>query len=76
MRIGSSLVAVAIAAITTFAVLNRVTGTDLAAVAVLLMVTAAVGLLATWMSGRHHTDVVQRDNGTTLMSFYDVERSS
>ena len=75
MRIGTSAVVIVIAAITTFAVLKRVTGTDLATVAILLTVTAVGGLLATWVSARRRTDVAQYDNGTTLMSPYDVERS-
>ena len=90
MRLGASVGLIAIAVVATFAALNRVTGFDLAIVAVLLLVMAAAGLVSTSMSTRRRTsagqydagqydagqyDNGQYDNGTTLMSPYDVERS-
>ena len=69
MRIGASLVLIAIGAILKFAVTKPVNGVDLDTVGVILMVIGAVGLLITLvlMSTRRRTDVVYRQDGTTLL---------
>ena len=70
MRIGASLVLIALGAIMKFAVTKKVSGVDLATVGVILMVVGAVGLLITLvlMTTRRRTDVIQHDSGTTLIA--------
>lgn len=69
MRIGASLVLIALGAILKFAVKTHVNGVDVGAVGVILMIVGAVGLLITiaLMSTRRRTDVVHRHNGTTVI---------
>jgi hypothetical protein len=70
MRIGASLVLIAIGAILKFAVTRQVNGIDIGVVGVILMIIGAVGLLITLvlMSTRRRTDVIHHANGTTLMT--------
>jgi hypothetical protein len=69
MRIGASLLLIAIGAILKFAVTKHVNGIDLQTVGVVLMVVGAVGLVLTLilMSVRRRTDVVVHRNGTTYV---------
>ena len=69
MRIGASLVLIALGAILKFAVKTHVNGVDLGAVGVILMIVGAVGLLITiaLLTTRRRTDVVHRRNGTTVI---------
>jgi hypothetical protein len=70
MRIGASLVLIALGAILKFAVTTSVRGVDLSTVGVILMIVGAVGLLISLalLATRRRTDVVVRDTGTTLLS--------
>ena len=70
MRIGASLVLIALGAILKFAVTKSVNGIDLETVGVILMVVGAVGLLITLvlMTTRRRTDVIHRESGTTVVS--------
>jgi hypothetical protein len=70
MRIGASLLLIAIGAILKFAVNTHVNGVDLNAVGIILMIVGVVGLLITLalMTARRRTDVVHRANGTTVIS--------
>lgn len=70
MRIGASLLLIAIGAILKFAVNTHVNGVDLNAVGIILMIVGVVGLLITLalMTVRRRTDVVHRANGTTVIS--------
>jgi hypothetical protein len=70
MRIGASLFLIAVGAILKFAVTRRVNGVDLTTVGVILMVIGVVGLLITLvlMSTRRRTDVIHRDNRTTVIT--------
>lgn len=62
MRIGGSLLLIAVGAILTFAVTKQVNGIDLQAVGVILMLIGGVGLLISLIlaSTRRRTDVIQR----------------
>ncbi|HJQ00905.1 MAG TPA: DUF6458 family protein [Jatrophihabitans sp.] len=70
MRIGASLVLIAIGAILKFAVKESVSGIDLGTVGIILMIVGIVGLLITvaLMTARRRTDVVHRASGTTVIS--------
>lgn len=65
MRIGGSLVLIAVGAILTFAVTQEVQGIDLQTVGVVLMVVGIVGLAISIIlaSTRRRTDVIQRSSG-------------
>jgi hypothetical protein len=69
VRIGASLVLIALGAILKFAVTKHVNGIDLGTVGIVLMVVGIVGLLITlvMMSMRRRTDVVYRQNGSTVV---------
>ena len=70
MRIGGSLLLIALGAILKFAVTAKVSGIDVGVVGVILMVIGVIGLVITviWMSTRRRTDVIQRGNGTTYVT--------
>jgi Na+/melibiose symporter-like transporter len=70
MRIGGSLLIIALGAIFTFAVTAHVRGIDIQAVGVILMVVGVIGLALSvfWMSTRRRTDVIQHVNGTTYVT--------
>lgn len=65
MRLGGSLLLIAVGAILTFAVTATVNGVDVATVGVILMIVGAVGLLITLslMTMRKRTDVTYRQDG-------------
>lgn len=69
MRIGASLVLIALGAILKFAVKTHVNGVDIGAVGVILMIVGAVGLLITiaLMTTRRRTDVVHQPGRTTVI---------
>lgn len=62
MRIGASLLLIAVGAILKFAVSTQVSGVDLGTVGVILMIIGIVGLLITLvlMSTRRRTDVIHQ----------------
>ncbi len=68
MRIGASLVLIAIGAILKFAVTKHVSGVNLSTVGVVLMVIGAIGLVITliMMSMRRRTDVVYDRGGASV----------
>jgi hypothetical protein len=71
MRIGASLLLIAIGAILKFAVTKQVNGVDIGTVGVIAMIVGIVGLLITLilMSTRRRTDVIRRsDGGTTVLA--------
>lgn len=70
MRIGASLVLIAVGAVLTFAVTKTVSGIQLDRVGVILMAIGVLGLLITLvlMSTRRRTDVIHRTDGTTLLT--------
>jgi membrane-bound ClpP family serine protease len=75
MRIGASLVLIAIGAILKFAVHpHNTSGFNVGTAGIILMIVGAIGLLVTviWMSTRRRTDVVQTNtpgaSRTTYMS--------
>ncbi len=65
MRLGGSLLLIAVGAILAFAVTTSVNGIELETVGVILMVIGAVGLLITLalMTMRKRTDVTYRQDG-------------
>ncbi len=66
MRVGASLVVIAIGAILKFAITADVQGVDLGLIGVILMIIGAVGLVISliMMASRRRTDVVSRvDDG-------------
>ncbi len=67
MRIGSSLLLIAIGAVLRFAVTRHVNGVDLRIVGDVLMIVGVVGLLVTiaLMTTRRRTDVRYHDRGVT-----------
>lgn len=69
MRVGASLVLIALGAILKFAVSKKVNGVDLPTVGVILMVVGVVGLLITLalMTTRRRTDVIHGASGTTVV---------
>jgi len=62
MRIGGSLLLIAIGAILAFAVTQQVQGVDLQMVGVVLMIVGAIGLILSLILAytRRRTDVIQR----------------
>ena len=70
MRIGGSLLLIALGAILKFAVTTQVNGINLQVVGVILMVVGVIALIVTaiWMSTRRRTDVIQHVNGTTYVT--------
>ena len=77
MRIGGSLLLIAVGAILNWAVSAHVNGVNLHAVGWILMIVGAVGLALTliWMSTRRRTDVIYRDpagvRGATYVAPHD-----
>jgi hypothetical protein len=69
VRIGASLILIAIGAVLKFAVTKQIAGIDLQTVGVILMLVGVVALLITLvlMSMRRRTDVVYRRDGTTYL---------
>ena len=61
MRIGGSLLVIAIGAILKWAVTKPVNGVDLGTVGVILMIVGAIGLVISliWMMTRRRTDIIQ-----------------
>jgi membrane-bound ClpP family serine protease len=77
MRIGASLVLIAIGAILKFAVTNQQThGVNLGAIGVILMIVGAVGLAISLalMTTRRRTDVTYRRDGATYVEPAPLER--
>jgi hypothetical protein len=70
MRIGASLLLIALGAVLRFAITKPVNGINLDAVGVILMIVGAAGLVITLvlMSTRRRTDVIHHRDGTTLMT--------
>jgi hypothetical protein len=66
MRIGGSLLLIAIGAVLKFAVTASVGGIDLGTVGIILMIVGVVGLLITlvFMTRRRRTDVVHEPGAT------------
>ncbi len=62
MRVGASLVLIAIGAILKFAVSAKVNGIDLGMIGVILMIVGVIGLIISLilMSTRRRTDIVRR----------------
>jgi hypothetical protein len=73
MRVGASLVLIAIGAILKFAVTKQVSGINLNTVGVVLMIVGIVGLALTLilMNTRRRTDVVHRNGSTTYVEPVD-----
>lgn len=69
MRIGASLLLIAIGAVLKFAITKHVNGVDVGTVGIILMIVGAIGLLITLvlMSSRRRTDVIHRRGGTTVI---------
>lgn len=69
MRIGASLVLIALGAILKFAVTARTSGLDLGVVGVILMIVGVLGLLITMamMFSRRRTEVIHRPGHTTYI---------
>jgi hypothetical protein len=72
MRIGASLVLIAIGAILKWAVTQSVNGVNLGTVGVILMIVGALGLIITliWMSTRRRTDVMYHGPAGTRGATY------
>lgn len=70
MRIGGSLLLIALGAIFKFAVTAHIHGLDIQAVGVILMVVGVIGLVisAIWMTTRRRTDVIRHGNATTYVT--------
>lgn len=70
MRIGASLVLIALGAILKFAVTKSVNGINLPTVGVILMVVGVGALLISLalLTTRRRTDVIQRESGTTVLA--------
>jgi membrane-bound ClpP family serine protease len=70
MRIGASLLLIAVGAILKFAVTKGINGVDVGTVGIILMVIGVVGLLITLvlMNSRRRTDVIHHRNGTTVVT--------
>lgn len=70
MRIGASLLLIAIGAILKFAVTEHVNGVNLAVVGVILMIVGAAGLLFELIlfATRRRTDVIHRSDRTTYLT--------
>lgn len=70
MRIGGSLMLIALGAILKFAVTAHVSGLNVQMIGVILMVVGVLALVLTaiWASTRRRTDVIQHVNGTTYVT--------
>ena len=70
MRIGGSLLLIALGAILKFAITTQVRGLDIHAVGVILMVVGAIALVITavLMSTRRRTDIIRHLHGTTYVT--------
>jgi membrane-bound ClpP family serine protease len=75
MRIGASLLIIAVGAILKFAVTKQVSGVNLGTVGIVLMIVGAVGLVISLilMTSRRRTDVVHHHNGTTYVEPADPD---
>ncbi|MEP6600005.1 MAG: DUF6458 family protein [Actinomycetota bacterium] len=73
MRIGASLVLIAIGAILKFAVTKEVSGINLQTVGVVLMIIGIIGLLisAALLSVRRRTDVIHRGRDVSYVEPVD-----
>ena len=69
MRIGVSLVLIALGAILKFAVTARTSGLDIGVVGVILIIVGALGLAITMamMFSRRRTEVIHRPGHTTYL---------
>jgi hypothetical protein len=75
MRIGGSLVLIALGAILAFAVkVNNTHGFNVNTAGVILMIVGAIGLLVSlvWMSSRRRTDVVHEGPAGTARTTYST----
>jgi hypothetical protein len=75
MRIGASLIIIAIGAILKFAITKQVNGVNLGTVGIVLMVVGVVGLLISLilLTTRRRTDVVHHRDGTTYVEPVDPD---
>jgi hypothetical protein len=78
MRIGGSLALIAIGAILKWAITAHVSGVNLGAIGIILMVVGIIGLVLTvaFMYSRRRTDVIHRDGATTYMEPRDTYRDT
>jgi Domain of unknown function (DUF6458) len=78
MRIGGSLALIAVGAILKWAITAHLSGVNLGAIGIILMVVGIIGLLLTvgFLASRRRTDVIHRDGGTTYMEPRDNYRDS
>jgi hypothetical protein len=69
LRIGASLVLIAVGAILKFAVTARISGIDVGAVGVILMLIGLVGLgiSLAFLTSRRRTEVISRPGHTTYV---------
>ncbi|WAX55976.1 DUF6458 family protein [Jatrophihabitans cynanchi] len=72
MRIGGSLLLIAIGAILKWAITDNVKNVDLGVIGVILMVVGLVGLIFSiiWMSTRRRTEVIHRTPAGTSGTTY------
>ena len=75
MKIGASLVLLAIGAILRFAVTKQVSGIDVQTVGVVLMIVGLIGLVISMImfGSRRRTDIVRTPNRTTYVEPVDPE---
>jgi len=75
MRIGVSLIVIAIGAILKFAVTKQINGIELGTVGVVLMIVGILGLIISLalVTTRRRTDVVHHENGTTYVEPVDPD---
>lgn len=78
MRIGGSLALIAIGAILKWAITAHLSGVNLGAIGIILMVVGIVGLGLTvgFMVSRRRTDVIHREGATTYMEPRDTYRDT
>jgi len=74
MRIGASLLLIAVGAILKFAVTKGVNGVDVGTVGIILMVIGVIGLVITlvMVNTRRRTDVIHHRDGTTVVTPNDT----
>jgi uncharacterized protein DUF6458 len=74
MRLGASLLLIAVGAILKFAVTSRVNGINLGTVGVILMIIGALGLILSLvlMGTRRRTDIISRPGRTTYVEPNDT----
>ena len=74
MRIGASLLLIAVGAILKFAVTKGINGVNVGTVGVILIVVGAIGLLITLVmtTARRRTDVIHHRDGTTVVTPNDT----